>query len=255
MGLSMKINTGKKSTSSPVGVRIKAELKERDISQKDFAERLGMSPSHLSDLVRGERPLSLKTAITLQNLLGIPVREWLELQISHNLEDRNDSINAKFRDTKELEAYDKIISVKILLKKANISVKGNSECLDLLRKSYHLPSPKTLENESNILRNGYFRKSSKTGLDERMIATWVVLARNSVKEQKLFSTFDSRTLAELSSNLTQIFNSNNNTIIRTHDTLAKFGIKFSIVERLDHASIDGYSFIDGDTPAIVVTKR
>ena len=245
----------KKIQVSPVGIQLKAELKKRGVSQKDFAEQLGMSPSHLSDIVRGNRPLSLKTAIIFQNLLGIPAKEWMDLQISHKLEGSSDNNSEGFRDAEEIAAYDRIISVKILLKKANISAKGNRECLDVLRHTYQLPSPGKLKNESEMLKNGFFRKSTKTGLDERMIATWVVLATSSVREQKLHTQFEDNTLSELAGLLSHVFNSNSNTIIRTHDVLAKYGIKFSVVERLDHASIDGYSFIDGGTPAIVITKR
>lgn len=253
--MGIKTITSKKSQPTPVGIRLKAELKKRGISQKNFAEQLGMNPSHLSDIVRGSRPLSLKTAVSFQNLLGIPAKEWMDLQISHNLEDNPHHDNADFRDAEELAEYDRIISVKVLLKEAKINVKCNKDCLDVLRRTYNLPSPEKLKNESDMLKNRFFKKTAKTGLDERMIATWIVLAKNSTKEQKVYSKFDESTLSELSSRLSQVFNSNSNTIIRTHDLLASYGIKFSVVERLDHASIDGYSFIDGDTPAIVVTKR
>lgn len=251
MGTNSKNTTCNKSQPSPVGIRLKAELKKRGVSQKKFAEQLGMSPSHLSDIVRGSRPLSLKTAIILQKNIGIPAKEWMEMQLTHNLEGNSEDS----QKAEELAAYDKIISVKTLLRKANVKAKSNDECLEVLRHLYHLPSPEKLMNDSVMLRNGFFKKSAKTGLDERMIATWVVLARNSVKEQKLYTEFDGNTLPELTEHLSQVFNSNSNTIIRTHEILAKYGIKFSIVERLDHASIDGYSFIDGDIPAIVVTKR
>lgn len=240
---------------SPVGVKLKAELKSRGISQKEFAERLEMRPSHLSDIIRGERPISLKTAFLLQILLGIPAKEWMDMQLKHNLEKEKGIDKVEVEAGEILTAYDKIVSVKELLKKAKIRVKDNSQCLSLLKQTYNLPSPNVLRNNSEMLRNGFFKKSTKTGLDERMIATWVVLARNSVKEQMLSAKFDSNSLSELASNLKQIFNTNNNTIIRTHDLFARYGIKFSIVERLDHASIDGYSFIDDGVPAIVVTKR
>lgn len=245
----------KKSSSSPVGIRLKAELKKRGVSQKNFAEQLDMRPSHLSDIIRGERPLSLKLAFNLQILLGIPVKEWMDLQLQHNIDKETDVDKVDVEAGEALAAYDKIVSVKDLLKKAKIKARGNSQCLSLLRQAYNLPSPDVLKNDSEMLRNGFFKKSTKTGLDERMIATWVVLARNSVKEQVLSCKFDSDTLPDLAVQLAQIFNSNSNTIIRTHDTLGKYGIKFSIEERIDHASIDGYSFVDGNTPAIVVTKR
>ncbi|MGI6222392.1 MAG: helix-turn-helix domain-containing protein [Prevotella sp.] len=241
--------------SSP-GARLKEELKRRKISQRNFAEQIGMSPSHLSDIIRGARPLSMKTAEKLESFLGIPIAQWMDLQLQCEIQQHTGNNNEEeIRARKELEDYDKIISIKILSKKAGAKQEGNKQFLDSLRNYYSLPSPEALNNDSDMLRSGLFKKSSKTGLDARMIATWVVLARHAVKEQNIVTQFNPININELGQKLASVFHSNFNTIIRTHDVLANYGIKFAIVERLDHASIDGYSFIDGKTPAIVVTKR
>lgn len=62
------------------GSVLKEELEERGISQKTFAETIGMQPSNLNALLRGKRRLNLKTAFKLQKALGISYELWIGLQ-------------------------------------------------------------------------------------------------------------------------------------------------------------------------------
>lgn len=243
------------SKPSPLGVKLKEELKKRQLSQKDFAKQIGLSPSHLSDIIMGRRPASLELTHTFQVLLGVPIQDWMDLQVQYSIEKKENKDEDDFRAGNIIAAYDEIISVGTLLKIAKIKKINNKQCLAELQKVYNLPTPDLLRESSDISGKGFFRKSEKTGLDPRMIATWVVLARNSVRGQKVESNFDTSTLKSLAKELSDIFHRNSNTIISTRDILSRYGIKFSIVERIDHASIDGYSFLDGNIPAIVVTKR
>ena len=56
------------------------ELKERGIKRKDFAKQTGMCPSHLSELIRGKRGFTPKTAERIAAVLGIPDADWVALQ-------------------------------------------------------------------------------------------------------------------------------------------------------------------------------
>ena len=69
----------------PGGI-LQEELKERNISQKDFAANIGMQASHLSALIHGVRNITADIAQRLENGLGIPAYIWLNLQSRYNLE-------------------------------------------------------------------------------------------------------------------------------------------------------------------------
>ena len=68
------------------GTILKAELRERGIKQKAFAEEIGMRPSHLSALLNGYRNISPQVAARIEAVLRIPAHIWLNLQDNYNLD-------------------------------------------------------------------------------------------------------------------------------------------------------------------------
>lgn len=66
------------------GEILKEELKARGIKQKEFAAQIGMKPPHLSNLIKGKMPISEKIAYKLEDALGIPAVDWLNMQNNYN---------------------------------------------------------------------------------------------------------------------------------------------------------------------------
>lgn len=64
----------------PPGATIREQLEDRGMSQKEFAERLGMSEKHVSNLINGKVELTPETAFRLEMVLGIPARFWNNLE-------------------------------------------------------------------------------------------------------------------------------------------------------------------------------
>ena len=50
------------------------------ISRSEFAARIGVPTSRLTDIVRGKRPVTPDTALRLERVLGMPADFWLGLQ-------------------------------------------------------------------------------------------------------------------------------------------------------------------------------
>lgn len=67
------------------GTVLAEELEERGILKKDFALKIGMQPSHLSDLLKGKRHVSAKLALQLERHLGIDAGFWLRAQMAYDL--------------------------------------------------------------------------------------------------------------------------------------------------------------------------
>ena len=66
--------------ATPPGATIKEQLKDRGMTQKEFAARMNMSEKHISKLVNGEVQLTPETAVKLEIVLGAPARFWNNLE-------------------------------------------------------------------------------------------------------------------------------------------------------------------------------
>lgn len=233
------------------GEVLKEELKERGIKQKDFAQQIGMQASHLSELIKGKRNVSQELAEKLDQSLGIPAIFWLNMQTGYE----HDKRVIEQRGYEELEAEQKlqVIENAISLKEIYKWFKIRKEsCVERLK---YVENLLKLTNFKEMQVTGMFRKSDKTGMDEKQIRTWMCIAQIEAKSGLIEKEFFESSADDIVEQLRKVFNENKNTIERTESILQNNGIKFCIVPKLDKASIDGYSFLDGKTPCIVVTKR
>ena len=78
---------------------IKPELEERGITQKDFAKRLGVQASHLSEVLNGKRALTTDLAVKIEGAIGLPAKILLSAQTQYELESTNSPIDDKEQET------------------------------------------------------------------------------------------------------------------------------------------------------------
>lgn len=69
--------------ATPPGATIQEQLDDRNMSQKEFAARMGMSEEHISKLIHGEVQLTPETGIRLEMVLGIPAKFWNNLEANY----------------------------------------------------------------------------------------------------------------------------------------------------------------------------
>lgn len=77
------------------GEVLRDELEARNIKQSAFAMKIGIYPSHFSDILKGKRRLSALVALKVEEELGISAEFWVGLQADYEL-------------TKEREKYKEI---------------------------------------------------------------------------------------------------------------------------------------------------
>ena len=68
------------------GEIVKEELEYRGISQKHFAEVVGVSYTMLNDILNGKRPISTDFALTLEAATGISAELLVKMQLRYNLQ-------------------------------------------------------------------------------------------------------------------------------------------------------------------------
>ncbi len=70
----------------PGGVLAEDVLVELDMSGRQLAEVLGVSPNRISEILRGRRAITADTALRLSRWLGTSPTVWLNLQQAYDLE-------------------------------------------------------------------------------------------------------------------------------------------------------------------------
>ena len=76
----MNIVKSKTYIAIPPGATLREQLKDRKMTQKDLALKMGMSTKHISKLINGEVQLTPNTALKLEYILGIPAEFWCNLE-------------------------------------------------------------------------------------------------------------------------------------------------------------------------------
>lgn len=88
------------------GELIKDELQCRNIKQKDFAEKFGLSYSALNEILNAKRPITTEFALLLEAALGINVDLLVRMQTDYNMQmaRKNDSLVEKLNKIRKIAA-------------------------------------------------------------------------------------------------------------------------------------------------------
>lgn len=107
------------------GQILKRELEARGITQKEFAEQLGMKPSNLNLVINGKIAITERFALKLQEVLGIDAESWISLQKGYEYD-----TSMIVQREKKLQIFEKTDKVTIPL----------SQLLDMQREVERLSS-------------------------------------------------------------------------------------------------------------------
>ena len=90
--MSMKIVEYKDLIAFHPGQYIGALIEDYNMTQKEFAEKLGVSPKTVSKLVNGEESISKDIAQKLEKFTNISMKTWLNLQTSYDTKVAEDTV-------------------------------------------------------------------------------------------------------------------------------------------------------------------
>ncbi|MCC6289403.1 MAG: HigA family addiction module antidote protein [Chitinophagaceae bacterium] len=65
------------------GVVLGEEIEYRKLTRRNVAERMGISPTVLSEIISGKRNITTTTAIKIENALGINALFFLNMQVRY----------------------------------------------------------------------------------------------------------------------------------------------------------------------------
>ena len=74
--------------SEPIhpGEMLRDELVARGISQRKFADVIGVSYSVLNEVINGKRPINTEYALKIEAATGIPAYIWINMQSAYNMQ-------------------------------------------------------------------------------------------------------------------------------------------------------------------------
>ena len=237
--------------ATPPGATIKEQLKDRGMSQKEFAARMDMSEKHISKLINGEVQLTPEVAVRLEMVLGVPAKFWNNLEgiyreklikaEAENAMDKDEEI-AKKLPYNEMAKYGWVPETRVLKEK-----------VVHLRKYFELVELSLLEN-IQITRIAC-RRLAVTEKSDLALLAWAQEARikareietapinvkglmNSIPKIRLMTVMKAK---EFSPKLKSM--------------LAECGIALVFLPHLQGSFLQGASFIDGNKIVVGLTTR
>lgn len=237
------------------GSVLKKELNARGIKQKDFAEAIGMLPPNLSELINGKRNITESIAIKLEEVLGIPFQNWMNLQNRYNYVKRcheeRDAVEQK-AELEELSLRSRL-NMAVLYNFYNITLSRVSDRLNALKERLNIDLNGLHSLEAKT--NGYFKRSERLRIDEKNMRTWLLIAWSEAIKAQISERYSPQKGMEAAREIAEAANAGIVTTAFLKKTLNENGIIYIQVPKLEAAPIDAYSMLSGSNPAIVVTYR
>lgn len=159
---------------SPPGDTISDLLEEREWSQAELAQRLGYSPKHLNQLVKGKVPLSEDAAMRLERVLGSTAGFWLAREAKYR--EKLARVEAEKRCADWLDWLD-VLPVAELMKadaipKSRIDSKTKPRIVEQLLQFFGVASPDEWHSKYEAMQ-GSFRRSRTDQSDVGAITAWL----------------------------------------------------------------------------------
>ncbi len=237
--------------ATPPGASIREQLKNRGMSQKEFAARMDLSEKHISKLINGEVQLTPEVAVRLETVLGVPAKFWNNLEAIYREKLlKVEAENAMDED----EAIAQQFPYSEMAKYAWVQGTRNSkEKVVYLRQYFGVVRLSLLENEQ--ITKIACRRLAITEKSDLALMAWAQEARIQAR-QILTSPIDIKGL------ITSIPEIRKMTVMEPDEfcpkvkkTLENCGIALVFLPHLKGSFLQGATFLDGNKIVVGLTAR
>lgn len=237
------------------GETISDLLEDRGITQKELAQRAGVSEAFLSDVIHGKKDISKGLAMGLEYALDVPSSFWLNLQANYDAELLSLQAVQSIQD-EEKTVLTSIHEIVKYLKKQSIISDGLSqeETIISLRKIFRVSN---LTGLRTFAPSVVYRMSDKATINPDVLGAWLCLCKAQGAGRKISTSFEPDCVEALVSELKRIMLKNRGDLQKMlKDIFAEYGIDFSIVHNFRGAPVHGYIARKEDgTYQMVLTLR
>lgn len=237
--------------ATPPGATIKEQLIYREMNQKEFALRMGMSEKHISQLINGNVQLTSDTAERLEMVLGIPNNFWLNLEAIY----RAALINVKNQKEydEEIEIANKLSYTEMEKYGLVAKVKTKYERIPELRKFFEVSNLNILLNTS--FKNVAYRRLAITDKSNIEVMAWIQAAKIKARDIHT-SRIDIKELESFLPKIREMTTLNPKDFChQLTNVLMNCGIALIFLPHLKGSFLQGASFIDGKKIVVGVTAR
>ena len=231
------------------GKYLKDYLEYNNISQTEFATRIGITQKHMNEIINGKTRITLEMAGNIERLTGIKSEFIINVENSRILKENI------LRQYGNIDNLKKEITIKYHIneiKKRNwIKFKDETDilqvCIDLL----DFLKIKDFDIIPKLEKQILFKK---TGNDFNKIALWIAHCDETIKQQNV-NEYNSYNLMLLIKDLQELAYNNSIDIDKVRELLNKYGIYFACEKALIGTKIRGCFRVKGKQPAIYVTDN
>lgn len=170
---------------SPPGETLLDILEERDWTQDELAQRLGYTPKHVNQLIKGKVPLSEDAAIRLERVVGSTVGFWLAREAKYRERCARLAAAEKFSDW---TAWLDILPIKEMMsvgaiEKNRIGAKSKPEIVESCLRFFGIASPEEWEGRYGQMQAA-FRRSRVEQSDVGAISAWLRMGEIVAEKQE-----------------------------------------------------------------------
>lgn len=231
------------------GDYLREYLIDNNISQSEFAIRLGISQKHMNELIRGKKNITPCMAVNIASLTGIPTSFIVSVETSRILEE---SIRKEFpceEDLKKILYED--MNVTNIIKRKWIEFKDITNVYQNAMDILNFLKVRNFKVLNDIKQFVLFKKS---GENYYKLALWIARCdeiSNTQGVEKYDNTKFNELILEL---MNEAYNEKIN-IERIREILNKYGIIFVCEKALPGTKVRGCFKVKLNTPAIYITDN
>ena len=160
----------------PPGETLQEVLDNREMSQKELADRMGVTPKHINKIIKGTAAISYDISIKLETVLGI------KASFCNKLESRYQEDKARLESTSNITDEENLLNFIPYNEIAHLGwVEPTKNKLDKIINLRNFFGVASLNNISTV-QYAAFRKSTKFESDPYVIATWLTKAEVLARE-------------------------------------------------------------------------
>jgi HTH-type transcriptional regulator / antitoxin HigA len=231
----------------PPGEFVRDELEARGWTQADLAVILNKPLPAVNEIITGKKAITPETAKALGDVFDVDPQYWLNLENSYRL-----SLTAPVDENvaKRAKLYS-VAPIKELIKRKWVSSLGDTEEMERQLLSFYRVS--CLEDIGSYRLAA--RKSSSYSETSPAEMAWYCRALQMAETLQVGAYSEKQFLSEAIPALHQLTNSEQE-LYKIPQLLAKFGVRFLVLERLQKMPVDGAAFwLDDNSPVIAMTLR